>query len=407
MTKPKGRHLTGKLTDKAIRAIKKPGRYGDGGGLYLLADNPTAKRWIWRGVIQSNRTDLGLGSYGRVSLSEARDIAREYVKVARAGDDPRVILRDTGGIPNFETAARAYHEQHKERWKAPKHRQLWINTLTKYAFPTIGKRPVDKITTPEIVAVLSPIWFEKPETAKRVKQRIATVLDDAKGKGHLTSENPVTGVSASLRSDKRTRPQHFRAMDYRDLPAFIQWLRSDDTPTMSRLALEFTILCAARTGETISANWGEIDFDKALWVVPAERMKMDREHRVPLPARCLEILETVRPITQAGGWLFEGHHSHKPMSNMAMLALLKRHKIEVTVHGFRSTFRDWCSEQTGFPYAAVERCLAHEPGNKVEAAYARSDLLDRRREIMTAWEAFALSAVDGAGSNVVTLTATK
>jgi len=298
MAKPKGRHLTNKLTDKAIKAIKKPGRYGDGGGLYLLADNPTAKRWIWRGVIQGNRTDVGLGSYGRVSLSEARDIAREYVKVARAGDDPRLTLRDSSGIPDFETAARAYHKQHEERWKNTKHRQQWINTLSDYAFPIIGKRPVDKITTPEIVTLLSSIWFEKPETAKRVKQRIGAVLDDVKGRGHLSGENPVSGVSASLKADKRTRPQHFKAMDYRDLPAFIQWLSSDDTPTMSHLALEFTILCAARTGETVNATWSEIDFEKALWVVPAKRMKMDREHRVPLSARCLEILETVRPITE-------------------------------------------------------------------------------------------------------------
>lgn len=405
MAKPKGRHLTGKLTDKTIRAIKVPGRYGDGGGLYLVADNANAKRWIWRGVIQGRRTDLGLGSYGRVSLSDARELAREYVKTARAGDDPRVLLRDSGGVPDFETAARAYHKQHEERWRNLKHRQQWINTLSDYAFPTIGKRPVDKITTPEIVALLSPIWFEKPETAKRVKQRIATVLDDVKGKGHLSGENPVAGVSASLRTDKRVRPKHFKAMDYRDLPAFIQWLRKDDIPTMSRLALEFTILCATRTSETLNAAWSEVDYDKALWTIPAERMKMDREHRIPLTSRCLEILETVRPITERGGWLFEGQHSHKPMGAIAMLALLKRHKIEVTVHGFRSTFRDWCSEQTGFPYAAVERCLAHEPSNRVEAAYARSDLLDRRREIMDAWAAYAQSVASDEHANVVKLPA--
>ncbi len=402
MGKPKGRHLTNKLTDKAIKGVKKPGRYGDGGGLYLVADNPSAKRWIWRGVIQGRRTDVGLGSYGRVSLSDARDIAREYVKIARAGDDPRLTLRNSGGVPDFETAARAYHKQHKKRWKNTKHRQQWINTLSDYAFPAIGKRPVDKIATPEIVALLSPIWFEKPETAKRVRQRISAVLDDAKGRGHLNGENPVSGVSASLKADKRTRPQHFRAMDYRDLPEFIQWLRNDDIPAMSRLALEFTILCAARTGEVVNATWSEIDTEKSLWTIPAERMKMDREHRVPLSARCLEILDTVRPITQTAGWLFEGQRSRKPMSSMAMLALLKRHKIPATVHGFRSTFRDWCSEQTGFPYAAVERCLAHEPGNKVEAAYARSDLLDRRREIMVAWETFALSKAHDS-DNVVSL----
>ncbi len=402
MAKPKGRHLTGKLSDRAIKAIKKPGRYGDGGGLYLLADNASAKRWVWRGTVQGNRTDYGLGSYGSVTLSQARDLAREYVRLALAGDDPRTTLRDSTGIPDFETAARAYHKQHKDIWRSREHTQQWINTLEQYAFPVIGKRPVDKITTPEIVALLSPIWFEKQETAKRVKQRIATVLDDAKGKGHLSGENPVAGVSASLKINKRLRPKHFKAMDYRDLPDFIQWLRDTDKPTMGRLALEFTILCAARTGEAVNARWSEIDADKALWTIPAKRMKMNREHRVPLTTRCMEILETVRPISEAGGWVFEGQSAHKPMSDETMRAFLKRHSIGVTIHGFRSTFRDWCSEQTGFPYAAVERCLAHDSGNKTEAAYARSDLLDRRRGIMDVWQAYALSEVNDA-QNVVHL----
>ena len=186
-------------------------------------------------MIHGKRRDIGLGSYRHVSLSDARDLAREYVKAARAGDDPTETLRKQTDVPDFQTLAHAYYEQHKGRWKNPKHQQQWINTLEQYAFPAIGNRQIDHIATPEIVAVLSPIWFEKHETARRLKQRIATVFDDAKGKGYLSGENPVAGVSASLKVDKRIRPKHFAAMDYCDLPQFIARLRSDEVPTMSRL----------------------------------------------------------------------------------------------------------------------------------------------------------------------------
>jgi integrase len=403
MAKPTGRHQKSKLTDKSIRAIRQPGRYGDGDGLYLVVENESAKRWIWRGTVLGRRTDFGLGSYGTVSLSEARELARQYRKEARAGNDPRTNLRKDTAVPTFEAAAKSYFEQHKDRWKNPKHQQQWINTLEQYAFPALGRRPIDQITTPEVVAVLSPIWFEKHETARRLKQRIAIVFDDAKGKGYLTGENPVAGVSASLKTDKRlSRPKHFAAMDYRDLPGFIARLRNDEVPAMSRLALEFSILTAARTGEVINARWNEIDTDKSLWTIPADRMKAGKEHRVPLSDRALEILATVKPITEASGWLFEGQRARNPMSNMAMLKLLERMQMPFTVHGFRSTFRDWCGETTGFPHSAIEKCLAHEVSNKVEAAYARSDLLDKRREIMTAWATYAQSAVS-TDANVVTL----
>lgn len=394
---------TNQLTVKAIDAVSVPGRYRDGSGLYLVADNKTAKRWLLRIMVQGRRRDLGLGSYPLVSLSEARELARLYLKAARAGDDPTVTLRRSSSIPNFETVARDYFAQHKARWKNAKHRQQWITTLEQYAFPVLGKRRIDEITTPDVVAVLSPIWFEKHETARRLKQRIATVFDDAKGKGHLAGENPVAGVSASLKRDKRMRPQHFAALDYRDLPEFIARLRSDDTPAMAKLALEFTILTAARTGEVIKARWDEIDIGKRLWTIPASRMKAGKEHRVPLSDRVLAIIDTVRPVTERGGWIFEGQRTRKPLSNMAMLKLLERMKVPVTVHGFRSTFRDWCGEATGFPHAAIEKCLAHEVSNKVEAAYARSDLLDRRREIMAAWESFLASGGTEGRSTVLSL----
>jgi integrase len=394
MPKSSGRHRANQLTVRAIDSISQPGRYPDGGGLYLVADNKSAKRWLLRIMVQGKRCDLGLGSYPLVSLSEARDLARSYVKEARAGHDPRQTLRKRVEVtPTFQSLAQEYFNQHKSRWKNDKHRQQWINTLQQYAFPAIGARPIDQITTPDIVSVLSPIWFEKHETARRLKQRIATVFDYAKGKGHFTGENPVAGVSASLKTDKRlSRPKHFTAMDYRDLPAFIARLNEDAGFAMSRMALEFTILTAARTSEVIKAKWDEIDTDKALWIIPADRMKAGREHRVPLSDRALEILETVRPHTKPHGWLFTGQRFGKPLSNMAMLKLLERMQVPVTVHGFRSTFRDWCGETTGFPHAAIEKCLAHEVASAVERAYARSDLLDKRREIMAAWAKYARNA---------------
>ncbi len=386
--KPTGPHRSNRLTDKAIKAIKEPGRYPDGDSLYLVADHQYAKRWVLRITVQGRRRDIGLGSYKHVSLAEARAKAFEYRRVARAGQDPLLVLRDNEAVPSFEELARSYYDLHKAQWRNPKHRQQWINTLEQYAFPTIGRRPVNQISTPDIVALLSPIWFEKRETARRVKQRIAAVLDDAKGKGHLHGENPVAGVSASLKDGKQFKPKHHRAIDYRDLPALVAELRSDNSFSMTRLALEWTVLTAARTIETIGAKWDEIDEKKQVWIIPGERMKAGVEHRVPLADRCLEILDQVRPITSAGPFVFEGRRPKRPMSDMTMLTLLKRHGIDATVHGMRSTFRDWCSEQTSFPHAAVEKCIAHTIKDKAEAAYARSDLLDRRREIMDAWEKY-------------------
>ncbi len=406
MNKPTGRHKTSQLTVKKIEAISKPGRYSDGDGLYLVADNKNAKRWLLRIIVQGRRRDIGLGSYKNVSLAAARDRARDYRRDAREGLDPTVTQRKSADIKTFEQLAREYHTKHKAHWKNPKHRQQWINTLTQYAFPSLGHRRIDEISTPEIVSALSPIWHTKLQTAQRVKQRIATVFNFAKGQpGQFSGENPVNGVGDILKVDrKKNRPRHFKAIRYQDLPEFMKWLRNDELPTMSRLGLEFTVLCACRTGETIGAKWTEIDMDKALWTIPAERMKMDEEHCIPLTSRCLEILEVVAPVTKRGGWLFESNRSRRPMSNMAMLQLLKRHGWQFTIHGMRSCFRDWCANETGFPPAAVERCLAHGVQNKSEAAYHRTDYLERRKEIMSAWQAYALSEVDGS-QNVVSIAA--
>ncbi len=417
MNKPIGRHRAQKLTVRQIETLTKAGKYLDGEGLQLQVYNANSKTWIVRCTIKGQkdkrgnplRKEYGLGSYKQVSLAQARDRAREYVRCARDGQDPTTVLRPNYDIPTFEKVASKYMTMRlrlapgEGGWRSDKTRKQWQSLFERYVYPEIGTRPIDQITAPEIVNFLRPLWNEKRETARRVKQRIGLVFQYARGEGMTTAQNPILDVVASL-PKKKIRPKHFTALDYHELPEFMRWLRDVETPAMSRLALEFTILTVARTGEIIGAKWNEIDLKKALWAIPAERMKAGKQHRVPLSNRCLHILKTLKPMTGNSGWVFESQSPGRPLSNMAMLSLLKRHDKKFTVHGFRSSFRDWVGEQTGFPHAAIEKCLAHEPASKVESAYARGELLDKRREIMNAWQAYALSEI-GDNQNVVSMLA--
>lgn len=395
------------LTDTQIRKIKKPGRYIDGDGLHMVATEGASginRKWVCRITVAGKRRDIGLGPYPLVTLSEARETTMEFRRMARQGRDPVEERRARQGVLTFRQAAAKVHQSNLRTWKNDKHQAQWINTLETYAYPHIGDKRVSDVTTPDILDVLAPVWIEKRETAQRVRQRMATVFDWCATKGYVSS-NPVTGVTRGLPARKK-RVKHMAAMPYADLPDYVADIRREDS-SVSALALEFTILTAARTGETIGAVWSEIDLEKALWSIPTARMKAENEHRVPLSERALEILETVRPLSgEDGGFVFPSPlRKSRPLSNMAMLNYLKRTHPELTVHGFRSSFRDWASEQTGFPHAAIERCLAHAPANKVEAAYARSDLLERRREIMNAWTAYLTQSVEGAAGKVVTLSA--
>jgi len=402
MAKLTGRHKTNQLTVKAIEAISKPGKYGDGNGLYLVADNKSAKRWLLRVMVQGKRCDIGLGSYRVIGLSDARDLAREYIKAARAGDDPRQTLRKVEQVPTFACVAQKYFEQNKEGWKSNKHRDQWIGSLEKHAFPSIGNRKINEISTDEIVTTLAPIWHKMPETAQRVKQRIATIFSSVSTDEYMTGPNPCDGVKHKLKVEKNRVPKHYRAMDYKDVPEFLVWLRADDMPNMTRLALEFVVLTACRTGELVEAQWKEIDTSKKLWVIPGERMKAGKPHRVPLTKRALDILAIVNSITGDGPHVFEGRQPSRPMSNMSMIKFLQRNNIPSTTHGFRTCFRMWAGEATGFPRIPVELCLAHDVRGSVEKSYDRSDHLPKRIEIMDAWQAFALSGINDIG-NVVRL----
>jgi integrase len=393
-------HVTGKLTKKLVENLG-TGRHGDGGGLYLVVKPSGTRSWIVRVVVQGQRnnkgaplrTDFGLGGADIITLNQARIRALEYRRMAKQGLNPRFNAQQE--IPNFEEIAQQVHIERMPTWKNAKHGQQWINTLRDYAFPKIGRMPIDSIGQPEVLMCLSPIWTEKHETAKRLAQRIKIVLDVAKSKGFREGENPVTSIKdAQVLPKVKAKAKHHAAMKWQDVPSFFNDLRNREA--MAAKALMFTCLTGSRTGEVLGMRWDEIDIEARLWTCPAERMKTANEHRVPLTDDMLAIIEPLKAM--ASKYVFEGQKRHAPLSNMAMLMLLRRMKVEgVTVHGFRSTFRDWASEVANAPREVAEMSLAHKVGSDVERAYARSDLLERRRVLMERWSGF----VAGASGNVV------
>lgn len=383
--------MIGRLTKKLVENLG-PGRHGDGGGLYLVVDPSGARRWIVRVTVKGQknakgaplRTDFGLGGADVVTINQARDRALEYRRMAKQGLNPR--FNATREIPTFEEIAQQVHIDRMPTWKNQKHGQQWINTLRDYAFPKIGRMPIDSIGQPEVLMCLSPIWTKKHETARRLSQRIKTVLDVARSKGFRDGENPVTAIrDGGVLPKVKKKVKHHRAMDWREVPAFYADLMT--RKAMSASALCFTCLTGLRTSEVLGAKWEEFDFAECVWNAPAERMKGGIAHRVPLTPAMLEIIEPLKPLQSK--YVFEGQKRHQPLSNMAMLMLLRRMGVEgVTVHGFRSTFRDWAGEVAGAPREVAEMSLAHKVGNEVERAYARSDLLDRRRALMERWSQY-------------------
>ncbi|KRR14923.1 integrase [Bradyrhizobium jicamae] len=388
--KPVGRHPQKALTSVRVNSLAAPGRYGDGNGLYLVVDPSGAKRWVLRTVVQGKRRDIGLGGLRLVSLAEARVKALEYRRLARDGGNPVEAKRRAKVVPTFADAARSTLEQHRGGWKNEKHASAWINTLTTYVFPIMGEKRVDQIETADVLRALSPIWLSKPETARRIRRRIAIVLDWSKASGFRTGDNPVDSVNKGLprQSEKRG---HFAAMPYSEVPGFVKKLPEVPTSQFARLGFEFLILTAARTNEVLRADWTEIDLDKAIWTIPAARMKVGREHRVPLAKRSLGLLETAREIGGDSGLIFPGRQVDEPMSNMIFLMLLRRLGATFTAHGFRSAFRDWASECTNFPREVCEMALAHSIKDKTEAAYRRGDLFEKRRQLMEDWNNFLSS----------------
>ncbi|MCG7983762.1 tyrosine-type recombinase/integrase [Candidatus Thiodiazotropha endoloripes] len=371
-----------------------PGKYDDGGGLKLVVSNAGAKKWVLRFTINGKRREMGLGSYPDTKLGEARNDASDYRKLVTKGVDPIEARRiEQVEIPTFTTCAARYIKAHRRGWKNAKHARQWVSTLKTYARPKIGTKKVDAITTEDILKILQPIWTTKTETAKRLQGRIENILDFAAAHKYRSHLNPARWrghLDKLLAKPSRVKKaSHLPAMPYFDVPAFMMELAKNGSN--SALALQFLILTATRTSEVLQAKWDEIDLDKGVWIIPAERMKTRREHRVPLLDAALSILAAVHRI-EGNPYLFPGSRHGRPLSNMALLQLMRGMGYGVNgnrggyvPHGFRSSFRDWSGEISSFPRDVAEMALAHAIKNKVEAAYRRGDLFEKRREMMQEW----------------------
>ena len=396
---------TGRLTALKVARAKSPGMYADGGGLYLQVtvngkDGTPAKSWIYRYMLHGRARAMGLGSLLAIGLQDARMRAAECRKQRHDGIDPIEARRlereqailDAGKALTFTVATSKFIAGHKAGWRNAKHAAQWENTLATYAEPVLGSLSVQAIDTTLVLKVIEPIWTTKPETAARLRGRIESVLDWATVRGHRKGENPARWrghLDKLLPARSKVRKvEHHAALPYAELPDFIAALRGQEG--IAARALEFTILTAARTGEAIGANWNEINLMEEAWTVPAGRMKVGKEHRVPLSGRALAILWEMKPDGEAGEeFVFPGGKRGKPLSNMAMTMALRRiDRGDLTVHGFRSSFRDWAAERTNFPSEVAEMALAHAVGDKVQAAYRRGDLFERRRRIMAEWAKF-------------------
>jgi len=389
-----------------------PGRHADGGGLYLDRDAQGRSRWVFLWKRDGKRREMGLGSAGKggVALGKVRLAAEAARIVVKAGGDP-IAARDAVPetpvvVPTFGEVADEFVSSLSPQWRNEKHRAQWTMTLTTYA-ASLRPTPVDQIDTPAVLGVLRSIWLTKPETASRLRGRIERVLDAARAKGHRSGENPARWrghLDHLLSKRQKLTRGHHAAMPYADVAAFIADLRTREA--VAAHALEFLILTAARSGEVLGATWGEIDLKAAVWTVPANRMKAAREHRVPLSARALEILEAVKPLASpplSGGSsaapIFPGQARGAALSGMSLAMLMRRMKATTTVHGFRSSFRDWVGEASTFPSDIAEAALAHTVGDATERAYRRGDALEKRRKMMEAWAGYITPKAKG--SNVV------
>lgn len=386
--------VIGKLSARAVAALSAPGRHSDGGGLYLSISADGRRRWVFFFAKSGKQREMGLGSARDVTLSRARDLAAECRGHLAEGRDPieaRKQQRERDKpVPTFGEAADSLIADIEKDWTNEKHRNQWKRALEIDA-KLLRPMEVNKIEVEHVLKVLRPIWREKPETASRIRNRIERVLDASAALGHRSKENPARwrGNLDSLlgKRDRLTRGHH-KAVPIDDMPDFVQQLRARSAT--AALALEFTLLTAARTGEVIGATWAEVDRAKKVWRVPGERMKMGRPHEVPLSPRAIEILEAalgdrqVKPTDP----IFHGPRRSEPLSNMSMAMLMRRMQVDATPHGFRSTFRDWAGDRTNFPREIIEHALAHQVGDGTEQAYRRSSALEKRRKLMDAWSRF-------------------
>ncbi len=392
--------MAGKLSVARIKTLTKPGRYGDGDGLWLQVRNSDARSWLFRYTRDGRARAMGLGEYPVIGLAEARDAALAARRHLANGIDP-LAAREAGraakrqeavaGI-SFRAVAELYIKAHSPTWRNEKHRAQWGSTLTAYAYPHFGDKPVAAIGTGDVMAALDRLWHEKPETAARLRGRIETVLDYAGTREWRRGENPARWrghLQNLLPARAKVRAvEHHAALPWAETAAFVAALRGREG--VAARALEFAVLTAARSGEVRGATWGEIDLQAAVWSIPSGRMKAGKEHRVPLSDAALTLLRGMRNGSpDPASLVFPGAAGTKPLSDMSLTSVLRRmERADLTAHGFRSTFRDWASERTAYEPHVVEKALAHAIGSKVEAAYRRGDLFDKRRRLMADWAAF-------------------
>ena len=390
--------VSNRLTAMTVQKLKEPGRYADGGGLYLQVGPTGGKSWLFRYTRRGKAREMGLGAVGVLSLADAREAATSVRQTLATGADPleareaerkRQEAESSSGM-TFAECASAYIRAHKSGWRNEKHAAQWPSTIRNYAEPVFGALPVQAVDLGMVLKVLEPIWQTKPETASRLRGRIETVLDWAAVHGYRSADNPARWkghLDKLLPSrSKIQRVQHHPALPYEEVGAFMAELRPREEGAAS--ALEFTILTASRTSEVLNAWWDEFDINAKLWCIPGERMKAGKDHRVPLSEAAMAVLAKMSEVRR-GAFVFPGQRRDRPLSNMVFLQLLKRMgRSDLTTHGFRSTFRDWAAELTAFPRDVAEMALAHTIGDKVEAAYRRGDLFDKRRKLMDAWADF-------------------
>lgn len=383
-----------KLNNLSVRQKKEPGHYGDGGGLWLQVSKTLTKSWVFRYTRRGKTHELGLGPFPAISLAAARDKAEQMRTTLAMGGDPmaeRAAAKANAATRmTFAECAERYISDNRAGWKNPKHADQWRNTLETYAFPVIGALDVALVDTQHVLKIIEPIWSTKNETASRLRGRIERVLAWAATRKLRTGDNPARWThhldTILPQPSKVKKANHHEALPYQEIAAFLDEVRKQ--PGIAPRALEFTILTAARTGEIIGATWAEIDLEQGVWTIPAGRMKAGKEHRVPLSVRCLEILREMAELRE-GDFVFPGWRAETGLSNMAMLSLLKRMgRDDLTVHGFRSSFRDWSGEKTHHPREVIEHALAHKLKDKAEAAYARGTLFDKRRALMDDWDTY-------------------
>jgi integrase len=402
------------LTTRLVAKLTEPGRYGDGRGLYLQVTPTGARSWLLRYERGGRERAMGLGPVDDFTLEDARERARRARQLLKDGVDPLDARKDerakqtsdkalaAAANVTFKECVEQYYKFHSPKWNNAKHSAQFLSTMKMYAYPALGRLPVATIDKALVLKAIEPIWYTKTETASRVRGRIEAVLDFAKTRGYRTGENPAAWdgnmIHALPARNTIAKVEHHAALPFTELPDFMTQLAAREG--IAAMALEFTILNASRTGEITSCRWSEIDLDAKLWIIPAERMKAKKEHRVPLTSRTLAILKA---LPREGDFVFPGARKGVPISNMAMAEVLKRMgRLDITVHGFRSTFRDWAAERTSYPNHVVEMALAHVVGNKVEAAYRRGDLFAKRARLMAEWAKYCMTRpVDTTASNVM------